>query len=414
MSIRELVAFLEKLPNEKAREYELSLTKLAARFSGEEAQTMLLEVINGDDSEKVRYHAFYCLNIIYRHSKDYPKLKELLETHRDQFDWHITFDHLEALYNIESDAMYDYTEILKHTHKDAEYLDDNAGFVHLFADVFATIYEKGGLHDKEQYVKDWYERALDAVNRAITLDVAYAKYYCTKARILCIKGDYSQALFNIDKAIGLENSARSDYALRIGMYQYYKIMIYTEMRLHELEEKLLHTPGAQVTLPGAQEILAPMSVKTSEQTSQASHYLGLTTYEEDKPYLFVSYSHKDADKVYPILRLLQKKNVRLWFDVDSIPAGMDYTEHIAAKIWGCTAFMPMISSNSVKSEFVRKEIGLADRREKPFFPILLEDIVLSPGMDLQINSSQRVDWFKGTEEGNIELLVRDLPKEVFL
>ncbi len=408
MSIQELVSFLEQLPNEKAREYELSLTKLAARFSGEEAQAMLLEVISGDYSEKVRYHAFYCLNIIYRHSKDYPKLKELLETHRDQFDWHITFDHLEALYNIESDAMYDYTEILKQTHKDAEYLDDNAGFVHLFADVFATIYEKGGLHDKEQYVNDWYDRAMDAVNRAIALDVSYAKYYCTKARILCIKKDYSQALFNIDKAIGLENSARSDYALRIGMYQYHKIMIYTEMRLHEMEKNFRQNSETLKGLPVKQETSEP------EKTAETSHYLGLTTYEEDKPYLFVSYSHKDADKVYPILRLLQKKNVRLWFDVDSIPAGMDYTEHIATKIWGCTAFMPMISSNSVKSEFVRKEIGLADRREKPFFPILLEDIVLSPGMDLQINSSQRVDWFKGTEEGNVELLVRDLPKEVFI
>lgn len=407
MSIQELVSFLEQLPNEKAREYELSLTKLAARFSGESAEAMLLEVIQGDYSEKVRYHAFYCLNIIYRHSKDYPKLKELLDAYSDQFDWHVTFDHLEALYNIESDALYDYTEILKHTHKDAEYLDDNAGFVHLFADVFATIYEKGGLRDKEQYVKDWYDRALDAVNRAIELDVSYAKYYCTKARILCIKKDYSQALFNIDKAIGLENSARSDYALRIGMYQYHKIMIYTEMRLHELEERFLQNPGAPRPCSATQE---PLTAETAE----TSHYLGLTTYEEDKPYLFVSYSHKDADKVYPILRLLQKKNVRLWFDVDSIPAGMDYTDYIATKIWGCTAFMPLISSNSVKSEFVRKEIGLADRREKPFFPILLEDIVLSPGMDLQINSSQRVDWFKGTAEGNVELLIRDLPKEVFI
>ncbi len=400
MSIQELVSFLEKLPNEKAREYELSLTKFAARSFGESAEAMLLEVIQGDYSEKVRYHAFYCLNIIYRHSKDYPKLKELLEANRAEFDWHVTFDHLEALYNIESDAMYDYSEILKKTHKDAEYLDDNAGFVHLFADVFATIYEKGGLHDKEQYVNEWYDRAMDAVNRAIELDVVYAKYYCTKARILCIKKDYSQALFNIDKAIGLENSARADYALRIGMYQYHKIMIYTEMRLHDLEEKLKQNSGLQ----------EPVSLRKTED----SHYLGLTTYEEDQPYLFVSYSHKDADKVYPILRLLQKKNVRLWFDVDSIPAGMDYTEHIATKIWGCTAFMPMISSNSVNSEFVRKEIGLADRREKPFFPILLEDIVLSPGMDLQINSSQRIDWFKGTEEGNVDLLIRDLPKDVFI
>ena len=57
---------------------------------------------------------------------------------------------------------------------------------------------------------------------------------------------------------------------------------------------------------------------------------------------------------------------------------------------------------------------MASRKEKKFFPILLEDIVLSPGMDLQINSSQRVDWNRAPEDKNIDTIIRYLPSDMFI
>ena len=35
----------------------------------------------------------------------------------------------------------------------------------------------------------------------------------------------------------------------------------------------------------------------------------LPTYDGDKPYIFVSYAHKDADAVLPVIDALQKKGL---------------------------------------------------------------------------------------------------------
>lgn len=401
MSTNELLALLGSLPDEKAREYELSLTSLSARIKDAFSEQMLLDILESTCPEQTRYNAFYCLNICYRRQKDFPKLKDLLDRYRDRFDIHITFDHLEALYDIESDTIYDYADLIRKTYKSAQLLSDNAGFVHLFADVFATIYEKGGLHNKDEYLQKWYEPALTAVNRALELDPSYAKYYCTKARILRIKGDFAQANFNVDLAIGLENSSRPDYPLRITGYQYHKMMIYTEARLKELEQQLTEKYDACLRQSLSGDPHAGVCRETPPQA-----------YKGKKPFVFVSYSHKNAARVYAIVRRLQKEGVRIWLDVD-IPLGEDYYEHIATQIVNCRVFMPMISANAVNAEFVRKEIGLADRHAKPFFSIFLEDIPLSHGMDLLLNSFQRVNWYNGADEQNIEQLLHYLPPDIF-
>lgn len=41
------------------------------------------------------------------------------------------------------------------------------------------------------------------------------------------------------------------------------------------------------------------------------------------PYIFVSYSHRDKDRVFPILSLLQRNSVRTWYD-DGIQGGNNW------------------------------------------------------------------------------------------
>ena len=37
-------------------------------------------------------------------------------------------------------------------------------------------------------------------------------------------------------------------------------------------------------------------------------------YTGDEPYLFVSYSHRDVEQVYPILDALYDRKYRIWYD----------------------------------------------------------------------------------------------------
>lgn len=377
MSINEIVDFLQQLPDEKSRLYELNITDFVLRNDNETLVNHLLSVLNGQFDEQVRYNAFYCLNILYRRKKDFLFLDKLLRDYEKKFTRHISLDHLRALYMLESDSLYDYDAMLHNTYKDAQIFSDNGGFLHLFSDVFATIYEKGGIDDERGYIDEWYEIALDCVNKAINLEPTYAKYYCTKARILCIAKSYSEASALINKAISLELSERKDYFLRISMYQYYKMMIYTNMRLDKIEKRF-------------------MEMKTSEANDDIDYSIIPEPYNGKEPFVFISYSRQDSDELKQILRIMGKNGIKFWYD-KGIPASYEFAEVIGEKIQECSSFVLLISPNSINSEFVRKELTFAlERKLKPVC-VFLKDTELTPGFEIQINLYEHVFYYNSTK-----------------
>ena len=65
-------------------------------------------------------------------------------------------------------------------------------------------------------------------------------------------------------------------------------------------------------------------------------------------YAFISYSHKDADKVWPILDDLDRHGYRIWFD-DGIDAGSEWPAYIEDHLNRCKAVLSFISPNAVNS-----------------------------------------------------------------
>ena len=51
-------------------------------------------------------------------------------------------------------------------------------------------------------------------------------------------------------------------------------------------------------------------------------------YEGKAPYIFISYSHQDSEKVIKTIKPLQDHLYRLWYD-EGIPAGSDWPRNIA-------------------------------------------------------------------------------------
>lgn len=396
MCLTELLQFLESLPNERTRQYELGATKFVMSNGSSELERLLLEVVDGIYPGDTCYNAFYCLNIYYRHVKDYQKLSDLIEANAIRFELHITFDHLRALFYIESDGFYSYSELLRTTYKDSCLFSDNAGFVHLFADVFASVYEKGGLSAENTAADDWYDKALDAVNRAIDLDPSYAKYYCTKARILSFRHNYSQALDNINQAISYENSSRSDYALRIATYLYHKAMITSSAKFHQLQERLQQL-----------ESLLPQV-----QIAQEPESTDLIPYNGTDPYLFVSYAHDDKAAVFSLLQKLSDRGVRLWFDKKGIPSAVEFTEYIAQRIIDCSKVLFFISPTSVNRDYVRMEISHAIKHGKTPICVFLEETTLSPGMSMQLDRYQHVFKYDMTDIDTIKEIMSGLGQEV--
>jgi len=207
-------------------------------------------------------------------------------------------------------------ELLELAREDARQHRDNAGYLHLFAHLFVYTCEKSRGEMREQVRREYYDDVERAVEDAIRLDPAYAKFYCTKARVVAQRGRYAEAYSLINKAVATESSARKDYALRLLDYRHCETVIllqeqreYFQGEMEKLRRSVPSLPKPKTFVPGR----------------------GPKAYEGAEPYCFVSYAHINSDRVYPIVEQLMQRGIRLWYD-DGIEAGSDFREFIAEKI----------------------------------------------------------------------------------
>lgn len=108
---------------------------------------------------------------------------------------------------------------------------------------------------------------------------------------------------------------------------------------------------------------------------------------QDKPYVFVSYAHANSDRVLPIIRAMQQSGISIWFD-EGIVAGSEWPEYIADKVVGCHKFILFISNSYLDSQNCKRELNFAISRKKNILSIFLEDVNLSPGMEMQLGTYQ--------------------------
>ena len=110
-------------------------------------------------------------------------------------------------------------------------------------------------------------------------------------------------------------------------------------------------------------------------------------YEGEKPYIFISYAHKDAEVVMPVLDYMQDKGFLLWFDA-GIEAGSEWPEYIATHIIKSACMITFMSEAYVKSNNCRRELNFAQDKNIPILNVYIEDVKLTDGMSMQLSLSQ--------------------------
>lgn len=95
-------------------------------------------------------------------------------------------------------------------------------------------------------------------------------------------------------------------------------------------------------------------------------------YEGKRPYLFISYPHKQSDEVIDTIRILHDQGYRLWYD-EGIPAGSDWPANIAQHMRDCEAVICFISKHFLDSQNCFSEIQAAMHLKKPILILYLED-----------------------------------------
>lgn len=113
-------------------------------------------------------------------------------------------------------------------------------------------------------------------------------------------------------------------------------------------------------------------------------------YEGKRPYVFISYSHRDSEAVLDLLSVLNERKLRLWYD-EGIPAGSDWPKSIESHMRGCSAVLFFLSKTALSSANCYSEIKTAADLKKPLLVIPLDDAVPDGQWAALLNNAVRAE-----------------------
>ena len=135
----------------------------------------------------------------------------------------------------------------------------------------------------------------------------------------------------------------------------------------------------------------------------------IPAYKGPEPYIFLSYSHKNADKVLPEIDRLCKLGYHVWYD-EGIAPGNEWTREIANALEKAAFFLVMLSPEAAISENVQNEIYYAVEDKKPFLAVHLAETKLEGGVRLQIGTKQAILKYNMSDEEYVFKLVEALTR----
>lgn len=118
----------------------------------------------------------------------------------------------------------------------------------------------------------------------------------------------------------------------------------------------------------------------------------LSPYKGNEPYIFISYAHRDSDRVFPIIRKLQEASYRVWYD-EGVDPGTEWDDNIAGYINRCSVLIAFLTENYVASKNCKDEISYSRELDKNQLLVYLEDdLDLPDGLKMRLNRLQAIYW----------------------
>lgn len=99
-------------------------------------------------------------------------------------------------------------------------------------------------------------------------------------------------------------------------------------------------------------------------------------WKKEEEAFFISYSTKDELEAYTMKYLLEKNGKLVWMAPEGIPSGRDYACAIPAAIRVTSRFVVLLSHNSAKSYWVRREIEKAINSNKRIDGVFVKDFTI--------------------------------------
>jgi len=115
--------------------------------------------------------------------------------------------------------------------------------------------------------------------------------------------------------------------------------------------------------------------------------------------VFLSYSRKDEESMLLIAKYLRAQRVKVWVDNEKlIPGTPIWEDEIEKAIMNASAIVVVLSPDSKNSEWVKREMTMADQNQKRVFPVLIRGDEKN-SISLRLINRQFVDLRENWEEG---------------
>jgi hypothetical protein len=132
-------------------------------------------------------------------------------------------------------------------------------------------------------------------------------------------------------------------------------------------------------------------------------------------HVFLSYARRDQEFADRLVTALEGRGVNVWVDRQDIPGGAAWEAAIGEAVSVSSAVLVVLSPASVTSEYVPKELSLAEKYDRPIVPILYEswegaaDAAAVKRVEFQLAGLQYVDFAHQPFEPGLTALLRCLP-----
>lgn len=122
------------------------------------------------------------------------------------------------------------------------------------------------------------------------------------------------------------------------------------------------------------------------------------------PSAFISHADEDALIAYELATHLERRGIACWVAPRDVTPGRDYAAEIVAGIERCGVFVLLLSSEANRSAFVRREVERAASKNKPMFPVRIENVAPEPALEFFISSSHWIDALETPRDAEWERL----------
>lgn len=124
---------------------------------------------------------------------------------------------------------------------------------------------------------------------------------------------------------------------------------------------------------------------------------------------FISYSSKDRPVAKFVASNLESLGVNVFIDYEKLKSG-DFMSQLGHEIKNRDYLVVLISEHSVKSKWVRYEVGsaLRNKYDKFIIPVILQEVALTDMFPLEM--IQQVDFSRWNVDGNMGQALKDLAR----